>query len=198
MDHRSAHGGGGDALAACNSSAQSPPTHNKVGLISNAHAHFSLARNDGSPGGVQGDEQRLSSVRRPIQPAETCRPLSKAYRTSRQRLAEETIVAAGSAMPFCTAGWPSVSAIWPFASRLALQECLTALLRPRGRGGATRQPGSECSQSPLPSAEAFWEAIRQSDTARVVLPDDETDLERAAVRFLQRLTPLSGLSWTRS
>jgi hypothetical protein len=44
-------------------------------------------------------------------------------------------------------------------------------------------------QSPLPSTESFWEAIRQSSTARVVLPDNEEDLERAAVRFLQRLTP---------
>jgi len=43
-------------------------------------------------------------------------------------------------------------------------------------------------QSPLPSTESFWEAIRQSSTARVVLPDNEEDLERAALRFLQRLT----------
>jgi len=45
------------------------------------------------------------------------------------------------------------------------------------------------SRSPLPSPEAFWEAIRQSETARVVLPDNEGDLERAAVLFLQKLTP---------
>jgi serine/threonine protein kinase len=45
------------------------------------------------------------------------------------------------------------------------------------------------AQSPLPSTESFWEAIRQSSTARVVLPDNEEDLERAALRFLQRLTP---------
>src|SRR5262249_37244981 len=44
------------------------------------------------------------------------------------------------------------------------------------------------NRSPLPSAESFWEAIRQSATARVVLPDSEQDLERAALRFLQRLT----------
>jgi hypothetical protein len=42
--------------------------------------------------------------------------------------------------------------------------------------------------SPMPSAEAFWESIRQSATARVVLPEDEPDLERAATRFLKRLT----------
>jgi hypothetical protein len=44
------------------------------------------------------------------------------------------------------------------------------------------------SQSPMPSAESFWEAIRESPTARVVLPDGEQDLERAAIRFLQSLT----------
>jgi hypothetical protein len=44
-------------------------------------------------------------------------------------------------------------------------------------------------QSPVASTEAFWEAIRQSATARVVLPDAEQDLERAAIRFLQALKP---------
>jgi hypothetical protein len=39
------------------------------------------------------------------------------------------------------------------------------------------------SHSPLPSPEAFWESIRQSATIRVVLPDGEADLERAALRF---------------
>src|SRR5262249_23061896 len=43
------------------------------------------------------------------------------------------------------------------------------------------------ARSPLPSTESFWEAIRQSATARVVLPDAEEDLERAAIRFLQSL-----------
>src|SRR5262249_29186629 len=41
--------------------------------------------------------------------------------------------------------------------------------------------------SPLPSTEAFWDAIRQSATTRVVLPDGETDLERAAARFVATL-----------
>jgi hypothetical protein len=43
------------------------------------------------------------------------------------------------------------------------------------------------SRSPLPSAEAYYEGLRQSATARVVLPDAEQDLERAAIRFLQLL-----------
>jgi hypothetical protein len=43
--------------------------------------------------------------------------------------------------------------------------------------------------SPFYSAEAYWEAIRQSATARLVLPEGETDLEQAAKRFLAALKP---------
>ncbi|MFN4260129.1 MAG: tubulin-like doman-containing protein [Gemmataceae bacterium] len=43
--------------------------------------------------------------------------------------------------------------------------------------------------SPPPSTESFWDNIRQSATVRVVLPDGETDLERAASRFISGLTP---------
>jgi eukaryotic-like serine/threonine-protein kinase len=45
------------------------------------------------------------------------------------------------------------------------------------------------SRSPVASTEAYYEGLRQSATARVVLPDAEQDLERAAIRFLQRLKP---------
>jgi hypothetical protein len=41
--------------------------------------------------------------------------------------------------------------------------------------------------SSLPSTESFWEAIRESATTRVVLPDEDSDLERAAMRFLRTL-----------
>jgi eukaryotic-like serine/threonine-protein kinase len=53
------------------------------------------------------------------------------------------------------------------------------------------RPGSEhtLTRSPIPTPDAFWEVIRQSATARVVLPDGEHDLERAALRFLQTLKP---------
>jgi hypothetical protein len=56
---------------------------------------------------------------------------------------------------------------------------------------ATTRNGVEMTpiRSPLPSTASFWEAIRQSATARVVLPDGEEDLERAALRFLKRLRP---------
>jgi serine/threonine protein kinase len=43
--------------------------------------------------------------------------------------------------------------------------------------------------SPFYSAEAYWEAIRQSATARLVLPEGQTELEQAAERFLASLKP---------
>ncbi|MCI0740195.1 MAG: protein kinase [Gemmataceae bacterium] len=54
---------------------------------------------------------------------------------------------------------------------------------------ATTRPGAEytLTHSPIPSAESFWETIRQSATARVILPENEADLERAALRFLKGL-----------
>jgi hypothetical protein len=45
------------------------------------------------------------------------------------------------------------------------------------------------SHTPLPSTGSFWEAIRRSRTARVVLPEGEPNLERAATHFLETLTP---------
>lgn len=45
------------------------------------------------------------------------------------------------------------------------------------------------TRSPIPTPDAFWDVIRQSATARVVLPEGEEDLERAALRFLQTLHP---------
>jgi hypothetical protein len=43
------------------------------------------------------------------------------------------------------------------------------------------------SNSPPPSAEAYWDGLRESRTARLVLPAGEDDLERAALRFLGTL-----------
>jgi hypothetical protein len=56
---------------------------------------------------------------------------------------------------------------------------------------AGTRPGADytMTKSPIPTPDAFWEVIRQSATARVVLPDGEDDLERAALRFLQSLKP---------
>jgi serine/threonine protein kinase len=51
-------------------------------------------------------------------------------------------------------------------------------------------PSAACTESPtpLPSTQSFWESIRESATARVVLPKDAADLEQAARRFLETLT----------
>lgn len=43
------------------------------------------------------------------------------------------------------------------------------------------------SHSPVTAADGLFDIIRQSATSRVVLPDGEDDLERAALRFLQTL-----------
>jgi len=52
--------------------------------------------------------------------------------------------------------------------------------------------GSTVDLSPSPalltSTESFWETIRVSATARVVLPEGQEDLEKAAHRFLSTLT----------
>jgi eukaryotic-like serine/threonine-protein kinase len=54
---------------------------------------------------------------------------------------------------------------------------------------SSTRPGAEftMSRSPLPAIDSFWQAIRQSATARVVLPEGAEDLEQAALRFLQQL-----------
>ncbi len=54
---------------------------------------------------------------------------------------------------------------------------------------ASSRTGNELTlaRSPLPAIDSFWQAIRQSATARVVLPEGAEDLEEAALRFLQHL-----------
>jgi len=71
--------------------------------------------------------------------------------------------------------------------RQRLRHLQTAL--DAGASDETDTPlGLEVSpNSPVPSTESFWDAIRQSATTRVVLPAEETDLERAASRFLASL-----------
>lgn len=55
--------------------------------------------------------------------------------------------------------------------------------------GPVRGQDPALSHSPLPSTESFWQAIRQSATAHVVLPEGEPNLEQAASRFLHTLHP---------
>ena len=49
-----------------------------------------------------------------------------------------------------------------------------------GDGDDTPHALEASPNSPPPSTESFWDAIRQSGTTRVVLPGGETDLDRAA------------------
>ncbi|HTU17849.1 MAG TPA: tubulin-like doman-containing protein [Gemmataceae bacterium] len=55
-------------------------------------------------------------------------------------------------------------------------------------GAAALNGGLEYSPTPVLSTESFWDSIRESTTARVVLPDGAKDLEEAARRFLETLT----------
>jgi hypothetical protein len=69
-----------------------------------------------------------------------------------------------------------------------LQESLEAPPADEEELAATRMGDSTLSQSPTPSTESFWDSIRQSATAHVVLPEGDEDLERSASRFLSTLT----------
>jgi hypothetical protein len=70
-----------------------------------------------------------------------------------------------------------------------LQECLDTPFVDGEELAVTRFGEVTVSHSPVPSTESFWEAIRQSATAHVVLPQGEQELERAALRFLAGLQP---------
>ncbi|HZV04217.1 MAG TPA: tubulin-like doman-containing protein [Gemmataceae bacterium] len=54
--------------------------------------------------------------------------------------------------------------------------------------GAALSTGLDYSPTPVRSPESFWESIRESATARVVLPDGVHNLEQGARRFLETLT----------
>ncbi len=70
-----------------------------------------------------------------------------------------------------------------------LQEGLEAIASADDEDLNNTKPASEytVTHSPVPSTEAYWEAIRQSHTARVVLPNGEEELERAAIKLLHGL-----------
>jgi hypothetical protein len=69
-----------------------------------------------------------------------------------------------------------------------LQESLEAPPVDEEELAATRLGDSTISHTPTPSTESFWDSIRQSATAHVVLPEGDEDLERAASRFLGTIT----------
>jgi hypothetical protein len=54
--------------------------------------------------------------------------------------------------------------------------------------GGAASGGMDYSPTPVVSTESFWDSIRDSTTARVVLPEGVKDLEQAARRFLDTLT----------
>jgi eukaryotic-like serine/threonine-protein kinase len=56
------------------------------------------------------------------------------------------------------------------------------------RNGYGSAAGVDASPTPLTSTDSYWESIRESATNRVVLPDNADQLERAAERFVDRLT----------
>jgi hypothetical protein len=80
-----------------------------------------------------------------------------------------------------------------------MQEALAETAGETGSGGlhvpldeipgmAGLSSGMEYSPTPVLTTESFWDSIRESTTARVVLPEGVKDLEHAARRFLDTLT----------
>jgi hypothetical protein len=70
-----------------------------------------------------------------------------------------------------------------------LQENLLAAGDPGDMTTTAMDTGTTPAHTPLPSTGTYWEAIRHSRTERVVLPEGETNLERAASHFLASLDP---------
>jgi serine/threonine protein kinase len=70
-----------------------------------------------------------------------------------------------------------------------LQESLESAVQEQEDTAAFPLGTGTTGHSPLPSAESFWDSIRQSATVRVVLPDGEEDLQQAAVRFATSVAP---------
>jgi hypothetical protein len=71
----------------------------------------------------------------------------------------------------------------------SLQEALEVPLDSMDDVAETPLPAdlSPTPSSILPSTESFWESIRESATTQVVLPEADSDLEHAALRFLRSL-----------
>jgi hypothetical protein len=72
-----------------------------------------------------------------------------------------------------------------------LQEGLEAGCTPAANGVAVGTGDKELSSLyvPLASTESYWEMLRHSNTVRLVLPEGEERLDRAASDFVRQLTP---------
>jgi hypothetical protein len=68
-----------------------------------------------------------------------------------------------------------------------LQDCLEAS-EADAEALALGHFGDVVANTPVPTTETYWHAIRESGTVRVVLPDGEIDLGRAAERFVVELS----------
>jgi hypothetical protein len=68
-----------------------------------------------------------------------------------------------------------------------LQECLEAS-EADAEALALGRFGDVVANTPVPTTETYWHTIRESGTVRVVLPDGEIDLGRAADRFVVELS----------
>lgn len=69
-----------------------------------------------------------------------------------------------------------------------VQELLQAGVGSADDSGVLASTDISISPTPLLSTETFWDAIRESATTRVVLPEGMVDLEAAARRFVSGLT----------
>ncbi len=144
----------------------------------------------------------LSLLRRPLAHPATARFLDRLAHFARQRLAEEVLGAVRHAYALLAGKLAERSRDMGFVrQRLRhLHENLEHGPADSEEEVANTRPVADytMTRSPVPSSDSFWEAIRQSATARVVLPDGETDLELRGPASCNNYTPSSGPLWTRN
>src|SRR5262249_17881482 len=106
----------------------------------------------------------------------------------RQRLAEEIAAAAVQFFPVLQSRLNDRIGDVAFC-RQRLRHLHGILENPELGDDSTPLPADRTAvNSPMPSAESYFDAIRQSQTARLILPDGQDDLELAARRFVRGLT----------
>jgi hypothetical protein len=109
---------------------------------------------------------------------------------SRQRLVEE-VVAVGMHFYATLAGrlHERLREVGFYRQRLRhVQDSLSAAPHDEANANMEAETSDPRSHEVPLSAEAYWDSIRESATARPLLPNGETDLDRAAQRFTETLT----------